>query len=234
MPTTLLGVWGQLFMVQVLLVAPALGIVSYIRIRRGKPLPPKRDRYRRGIIFQFVFLLLIFLAAREEQVPMIAGPFPALTPWLLAAGFLVIFGLRLRQAWPKLTSERLVRARIILPDDPSLMRMWVVISAMAGITEECAYRGLAFRFLTDNGASVWPALLLCITTFAIAHMAQGWRGVLATGIVAALMHGVVYLTQSLYLAIVVHAVYDLMVGVIAMPILSNFAKTQTLAHPVEA
>jgi len=45
---------------------------------------------------------------------------------------------------------------------------------------------------------------------------------------------VVYLTQSLYLAIVVHAVYDLMVGVIAMPILSNFAKTQTLAHPAEA
>jgi membrane protease YdiL (CAAX protease family) len=220
-------------MVQVLFTAPVLGIVSYIRIRRGKPLPPKRDRYRMGIVFQFVLLLLTFQAAREQTVPIIAGPFPALTTWLLAAGFLGILGLRLRQAWPKLSPKRLERARIVLPDDPSLMRMWVVISAMAGITEECAYRGLAFRFLTNNGASIWPALLLCITAFAVAHLAQGWRGAIAIAIIAALMHGVVYLTQSLYLAIVVHAVYDLMVGVIAVPILTNLAKTQALSQPAE-
>jgi membrane protease YdiL (CAAX protease family) len=234
MRTTLLGFWGQLFMVQVLITAPVLGIVSFIRIRSGKPLPPKRDRYRRVIIFQFVFLLLIFLAAREQQVPIIAGPLPSAIAWLLGAGFMVLFGLRLRQAWPKLRPERLERARIVLPDDLSLMRMWVVISAMAGITEECAYRGLALRFLTDNRGSVGLALLLCIAAFAIAHMTQGWRGVLATAIIAAFMHAVVYLTQSLYLAIVVHAVYDLMVGVIAVPILSNFAKTQALAQAAEA
>jgi len=233
MRTTLLGFWGQLFMVQVLITAPVLGIVSYIHIRRGKPLPPKRYRYRRVMIFQFVFLLLIFLAAREQRVPIIAGPFPAWTAWLLAAVFLVIFGLRLRMAWAKLSPQRLERARIVLPDDPSLMRMWVVISAMAGITEECAYRGLAFRFLTDNHGSVALALLLCIAAFAIAHMTQGWRGVLATAIIAAFMHSVVFLTQSLYLAIVVHAIYDLMVGIIAMPILSSFAKAQALAQPAE-
>ncbi len=86
------------------------------------------------------------------------------------------------------------------------------------------------RFLTDNNSSFWIALLLCVSAFAIAHSIQGWRGILATAIIALLMHGVVYETGSLYLAIVVHAVYDLMVGIIAVPILSKFAKTQELTQ----
>jgi len=179
-------------------------------------------------------MVITMLAAREQRVHILAGPFPSLTVWLVAAGFLLVMGLRLRQAWAKLSTERLEQARILLPDHPSQMRLWVAISAMAGITEECAYRGLAMRFLTDNNSSFWLALLLCVSAFAIAHAIQGGRGILATAIIALLMHGVVYETGSLYLAIVVHAVYDLMVGIIAVPILSKFAKTQELVQTTPA
>jgi membrane protease YdiL (CAAX protease family) len=234
MATAQLGFWGELFMVQVLLLAPALGIAGYFRIRSGKPLPPKRDRYRRAIVVEAILLLLAVLAAREQHVPLLYGPAPGVSAWIFAIVFLTTVGLRLRQAWPKLSPERMARARIVLPDHPSLMRLWVVISAMAGVSEEIAYRGLAFRFLTGNHGSVPLALLLCIASFAIAHMAQGWRGVLGTAIIAVLMHAVVYQTQSLYVAIVVHAVYDLMVGMLAMPILSEFAKRMEAAPGVEA
>jgi len=152
--------------------------------------------------------------------------------WILAAVFLVITGYRMRRVLPKLSHERMEKARIFLPDHPSQMRLWVVISAMAGIAEECAYRGVAFQFLTDNHGSVPLALLVCIAAFAIAHMAQGWRGVLGTAIVAVLMHSVVYETQSLYLAITLHAVYDLMVGIIAMPVLKNTVTSQELPQTV--
>ena len=90
------------------------------------------------------------------------------------------------------------------------------------------------RFLTDNNSSFWLAMLLCVSAFAIAHAIQGWRGILATAIIALLLHGVVYETGSLYLAIVVHAVYDLMVGTIAVPILSKFATTQELVQATPA
>ncbi len=233
MPTTDLGFWGQQFMVWVLIFIPILGIVGYIQIRK-KPLPLKPKRYRRVLIGQAGLLVITMLAAREQRVHILAGPFPSLTVWLVAAGFLLIMGLRLRQAWANLSPEGLERARILLPDHPSQMRLWVAISAMAGITEECAYRGLAMRFLTDNSSSFWLALLLCVSAFAIAHAIQGWRGILATAIIALLMHGVVYETGSLYLAIVVHAVYDLMVGIIAVPILSKFAKTQGLVQATPA
>lgn len=232
-PAVPLGFWGQLFMVQVLLTAPALGIASYVRIRSGKPLPPKVRRYRSIIVFQLLLLLISILAAHEAGAPLLGSQFPGPVAWLTATGYLIFLALRLRRAWSKLSSARRERARIVLPDHPSLMRMWVVISALAGITEECAYRGLAFRFLTTNHGSVALALLLCIASFGVAHMAQGWRGVLATSVIAVAMHAIVFLTQSLYLAIVIHAAYDLMVGVIAMPILSQAANSQELAQAEE-
>ena len=218
-----MGFWGRYFMVLALVVVPALGVASYLRIRSGKPLPPKARRYRSVIAFQLVMLLITVLAAREAGSPLLGPHFPGPVAWLIAGGTFVFLAFRLREAWPKLSPERRQRARIVLPDHPSLMRMWVVISALAGISEECAYRGLAFRFLTAHHGSVPLALLLCVLSFGVGHMAQGWRGVLGTSVIAVAMHAVVFLTQSLYLAIVIHAAYDLMVGVIAMPILNRCA-----------
>lgn len=181
------------------------------------------------IAFQLVLLLITVLAAREAGAPLLGNRFPGPVAWLIAGGYLIFVALRLRRVWPKLSPERRERARIVLPDHPSLMRMWVMISALAGVAEECAYRGLAFRILTANHGSVALALLLCVASFGVAHMAQGWRGVLGTSVIAIAMHAVVFLTQSLYLAIVIHAAYDLMVGVIAMPILGQDVTRQELA-----
>ena len=228
-----MGLWGRYFMVLALIVMPALGVASYIRIRSGKPLPPKPRRYRSMIVFQLLLLLITVLAAREAGAPLLGRKFPGLLAWLIASAYFVFLTVRLRRAWAKLTPERRERARIVLPDHPSLMRMWVVISALAGISEECAYRGLAFRFLTANHRSVALALLVCVASFGVAHMTQGWRGILGTSVIAVIMHAVVFLTQSLYMAIVLHAAYDLMIGVIAMPILCQDASRQELTPTTE-
>jgi membrane protease YdiL (CAAX protease family) len=47
-------------------------------------------------------------------------------------------------------------------------------------------------------------------------MMQGWRGVLGTGVIAIVMHGIVFMTKGLYLAIGIHAAYDVIIGVIAL------------------
>src|SRR5713226_4430881 len=107
MPITELGFWGQQFMLWVLIFIPILGIVGYIRIRRKKPLPLKPKRYRRVLIGQAGLLVITVLAAREQRVPILSGPLPSLTSWLVAAGFIAIMGLRLRQAWAKLSPGRL-------------------------------------------------------------------------------------------------------------------------------
>jgi membrane protease YdiL (CAAX protease family) len=122
----------------------------------------------------------------------------------------------MQRGWTKLSAERRQRARVLLPENLTEMRYWVPISLLAGLSEECAFRGMAYIGLREVTGSVTLSMVVCVLAFGIAHMMQGWRGVLGTGVIALLLHGIVYLTQGLYLAIAVHAAYDLVVGAIAV------------------
>ena len=225
---------AQYFLFLALIFVPLAGIASYIRIRSGKPLRPKRQRYVATIVMQSIILLVTIVAARGEGIALLGRKWGNPFVWLVVAGYMTLLTVRLRSTWAKLSDERKQKARILLPDDPSLMRLWMAVAAMAGISEELAYRGLAYQLLRRMGLNIAVVLMVCATAFAIGHMTQGWRGVVGTFVLALLFHGLVFLTSSLYLAIAFHAVYNLIVGVIAMPILSEFAKKQELAQAAGA
>lgn len=225
---------ARYFLCIVLIFVPMAGIAGYLRIRSGKPLRPKRQRYRVTIVVQFVILLITLTAAHQQKIELLGRQWGGPAIWLITAGYTAFIAWRGRRSWAKMTAEHLQKASRLLPDDPSLMRLWVGIAAMAAISEECAYRGLAYRLLSGMGLNFALALLVCAVCFAIGHMTQGWRGVLGTFLLALLFHGLVFATHSLYLAIVFHAAFNLIVGVIAMPALSNFAKTQTIGQVAEA
>jgi membrane protease YdiL (CAAX protease family) len=225
---------ARFFLLIVLVVVPALGVAGYLRIRSGKPLRPKRQRYRIIIVVQLMILLITLWAAHRERIVLLGRQWGSPEIWLITAGYAGLIVWRGRHAWARLSADRLEKARRLLPDDPSLMRLWVGIAAMAGISEECAYRGLAYQLLVRM--SLHPALpvLACVVCFAVGHMTQGWRGVLGTFLLALIFHGLVFLTHSLYLAIAFHAAFNLIVGTIAMPVLSRFAKAQQVNQVVEA
>jgi hypothetical protein len=56
---------------------------------------------------------------------------------------------------------------------------------------------------------VLNAIILSSIFFGIAHMYQGWKGVLATGFVGLLLAWFYYMTGSLLLPIIIHALIDL-------------------------
>jgi membrane protease YdiL (CAAX protease family) len=225
---------AQSFLFVVLVMAPGVGVVGYLRIRSGKALRPKRQRYRIIIAVQFIILLITLWAAHREGIVLLGRQRGAPEIWLITAGYAGLIVWRGRHAWARMSADRLQNARRLLPDDPSLMRLWVGIAAMAGISEECAYRGLAYQLLARMSLNPALAVLVCVVCFAIGHMTQGWRGVLGTFLHALIFHGPVFLTHALYLAIVFHAAFNLIVGVIAMPVLSRSAKTQELTQAAKA
>jgi membrane protease YdiL (CAAX protease family) len=218
------------FFFLVLVFVPLAGVASYFRIRSGKPLRPKRQRYVVTMAVQVVILGVTFWAARSEEVELLGTRGGNPLVWLAVAGYMVLLTIRIRTAWTKLSDSRKKQAARLLPDDPSLMRLWVGVSALAAISEECAYRGLAYQLLRSIGFDVAWALLVCVATFAIGHMTQGWRGVLGTFMLALVFHGLVFLTGALYLAIAFHAAYNLIVGIIALPILREFAEKAEAAQ----
>lgn len=105
-------------MLLTLVLMPIMGIAGYIHIRRGKPLAPKRRRYRSMIVFQSLLLVITVAGARESGEPLLGHEFPGLAAWLIAGAYLAFFTFSLRRAWAKLSPERRERARVLLPTIP--------------------------------------------------------------------------------------------------------------------
>jgi membrane protease YdiL (CAAX protease family) len=211
---------------------PAAGIASFLRVKAGKAMPAKPRYYRNMIIVQGVLAGYSIAIARHNDMKLLGNP-PALWVWLISAVYVAFIGQRLHAAWKKMNTERKRRARRLLPENPRQLRYWIPISLLAGIGEEIAFRGVAFAALRDISGSTIFAVAMCVLAFAFAHTVQGWRGVLGTGVIALVMHLIVYETGGLYLAMAVHVAYDLIVGVIAM---RQFMRdgTQMVLHPQPA
>lgn len=204
------------YLLWVLLFFPVMGVISYYRLKSGRPLPRKPRRYGAMIAMQLLLLAYTLLLAQKNQVDLFGKHWPSFWSWILAAAYLAFIGVRLNAAWRRLKPERKQRARVLLPENPPEMFYWVPISFLAGLSEETAFRGMVYVALIEMTGSAGFAVTVCVLAFALAHMLQGWRGVLGAGVIGLVMHAVVYMTQGLYLAIAIHAAYDVVVGTIAM------------------
>ncbi len=215
------------YLVVVLSLMPALGVRSWFRLRSGKPLPPKCSRYRAMIALQLMLLTWTSLVAKQNNIGMFGSVRPPAWTWAAAAAYLTFVGVRVWLGLRKLTPEHREKVRLILPENPSEMRYWLLISLLAGVTEEYAYRGVAYSTLHEITDSLIVSLTACVLAFAIAHVMQGWRYALGAGIVALLCHLMVFLTHTLSLVIVFHVAYDLTIGVLAMQALMRNAAATT-------
>ena len=88
------------------------------------------------------------------------------------------------------------------------------VSLTAGFCEEFLYRGYFIGTLAP-WLGWWGAAVLSVVLFAIGHAYQGWTGILRTGVVGLLFTLVMVVTNSLWPAIVLHAVVDVAGGMMA-------------------
>lgn len=102
----------------------------------------------------------------------------------------------------------------VLPHTRTELYWFGGVSATAGFGEEFLYRGY-FIGVFAPWLGWWGAAALSLPFFALAHLYQGWNGVLRTGIVGAFFTLVVAISQSLWPAIALHALIDLGAGAMA-------------------
>jgi membrane protease YdiL (CAAX protease family) len=88
------------------------------------------------------------------------------------------------------------------------------VSLTAGFCEEFLYRGY-FIWVFAPWLGWWGAAALSLPFFAIAHLYQGWNGVLRTAAAGAIFTLLVAAFQSLWPAIALHALVDLGSGTMA-------------------
>jgi membrane protease YdiL (CAAX protease family) len=99
----------------------------------------------------------------------------------------------------------------LLPRDKRQRALWVVVSLHAGTCEELFYRGFLFAILNWY-LPLWPAAVISVLLFGLGHMYQGVKGVIGTAAIGAVMLALYAFTGSLWVSILLHAVYDIQGG----------------------
>lgn len=205
------GSAGLLHIVLFGILIPALVVKSRDNLTT-RPVPP-RDRHFTAVIVQLlVFLGISVWVGWMEHIPVLR-PFElrwaavGLATVMLAAGVVLM-----APRWRRKVEERDPKAYYFMPRNGKERGLWALISLAAAVAEEVTYRAVLFALLTTLTGSAWIAALLASAAFGVSHMVQGAQSALIISAIALALHGLVALSGSIYLAIVVHFLYDLIAG----------------------
>ena len=122
---------------------------------------------------------------------------------------------------------------VVLPQTRTELNWFAGVSLTAGFCEEFLFRGY-FIWTLSAWLGWWGAAALSLAVFALGHLYQGWNGVLRTGIAGALFTLTVAVFDSLWPAIVLHALIDLGSGISAWVALRDGSATQDVAEVPQA
>jgi hypothetical protein len=158
----------------VLCFLPAFGVISLHYTGKSKPTAKKKS-YPMAILYLAGLLVFTLAAAGAEKIVLFPRKAPSSTAWICGAVFIAAAWTWVKFRWPGIGPEERERLRLILPETQRDFFLWIPISLLAGIAEECAYRRTAFDLLVLITGSSRFALATCVIAFAADHLYQGWK-----------------------------------------------------------
>lgn len=196
------------------LVVPALAILSFMKVRKAPgALPDRKTHYRVTTFTLVLFGGLSLLVAYQQRVDL----FPrAIVPTLRAApaGLLMYVAAVafMRPRWRKAVEARKPIVQLFMPSSAAERAWWIVVSVLAGLSEEITWRGVQTMLLAFLLGSVPAAAIVCAILFGVAHAVQGPRSIAVIAGFALGFQTLVALSGALYLAMAVHIAYDVTAG----------------------
>lgn len=214
-----LDVQSAVFVVLMLVVMPIGAVRSKsVVARRERSVPQRADLLTRALLVQLLLFLFAFLVARSEGMAIWSWRGLSFGMIAIAAGALVFLLTVGALSWHLRTQDerRTLWMRHLLPETTGQWALWLLVSLAAGIAEETAYRGVLVVLLASTTGSFVFAVILSAAAFTVVHYPQGAKimgWVFAIGLV---MQAVVAATGTLYIAMGVHAVYDVTAAITAL------------------
>ena len=202
----------------------------------------RQRTYREWILKSLALFGLGTLAslALTGRLATLARPLPALTDavsgWLpqaaseltggLAFGFIggaLLGGVALRIRSRRRKAETPVvmgDVQALLPRNAAERRWAAALALNAGVSEELFFRLLLPVLFYSVFGHALLALAASVLIFGLAHVYQGWAGVLVTTLLGAALMGLYLATGSIWVVMSVHALIDLN-GLLLQPWLQN-------------
>lgn len=184
---------------------------------RGEPPASSAARmkvYLGALVWLWVLLLLGWVAARESGMTLFPAWRPSAFDVAVGLGSFALGMLTLVPKLPLVSDEGRARVRAVAPRNGRERGVFYLLCAAAGVGEEFVYRGVLFLLVAWLVGSWWLAALLSAAVFGAVHLYQGPRTALVAGLYGLRDHVVVGLTGTLWVAIVVHAVHDAVLGTV--------------------
>lgn len=173
---------------------------------------PLALRFYAMLLPQVVLGALAVVTGFVEGIELFPPRAPSLISWFSGAVFLGVALLLVRPHWRRSIEEDKPTWRLFAPTNRRERRIWTLLSLSAGIGEELVWRGVLPALIALLTGSFAVGIALSVASFALAHAIQGLRSVLAIAGIAAAFHVLVFVSGSLYTAMVVHFAYDVIAG----------------------
>ncbi len=202
-----------------------------MRALRGSPeaeLPALRRRlWTRAILSQWLLVagvLALWVWQRRwwTALNVVARIGPMEIGMLIGLAFLAILMHRQRNELdrqPEVVAKlrsRLMPVEGLMPDSRAEWPHFAALAITAGVCEELLFRGFVTWALAHVLPSYVVAAFVQAALFGLAHAYQGLRGVWTTAMVGVFLTVVVYLTGTLWVAMLIHALMDLNAGDLAI------------------
>jgi membrane protease YdiL (CAAX protease family) len=173
---------------------------------------PLALRFYAMLLPQVLLGALAIVTGFVEDVELFPRHLPALSSWFAGGAFLAVSLVLVRPHWRRSVVEHKSTWRLFAPATRRERNMWVALSLSAGIGEELVWRGVLPALIAAVTGNFAIGIGLSIVSFALAHAIQGLRSVLAIAAIAGVFHILVFVSGSLYVAMIVHFVYDVIAG----------------------
>ena len=136
-------------------------------------------------------------------------------PWtsvFVAIAMYVAMVMLMRPRWRRIVERRSPHVYFFMPGTRAERTWWIVVSTLAGISEEITWRGVQPALVAYVTGSPETGAAIAAISFGAAHAVQGWKSAAIIVLVGVAFQSLVWLSGSLLLAMAVHAAYDVTAG----------------------
>lgn len=176
------------------------------------PLPPAVRHFQSQVLLLVLFGTLSLVTANLQQLDLFPLVWPSDRAVATGAAMYVIAVIAMRPLWRRAVLERRRVVQLFAADGAAARLWWIAVSVLAGISEEITWRGVQFALLTYLFGNAWAGAIGSAVMFGLGHTIQGWRSVGIITVFALAFQALVWMTGSLYVAMLVHAAYDITAG----------------------
>ncbi|GCE19361.1 CPBP family intramembrane glutamic endopeptidase [Dictyobacter kobayashii] len=219
---------SSLFTLYIGIVRPLLSRRRYQKFKEAVVNHPTlRTRYYRRILVEpWLWLVVIGIILQLDSAPLSVLGLKTPDDWtltilliaevvilLIIVHAVLLYRMKKTQR-PAMAAALILKIKELLPHTAQERSLWLFISITAGICEEITFRGfLLVYFLAISNffglqIPLAEAAFLSSVLFGFAHIYQGWKGVLGTGLLGAIFAYLYISTGSLILPIIIHILID--------------------------